>query len=121
MKRVFIIHGWDFNPKMNWYPWLKKELEKKGYSVTVPAMPKTSEPEISAWVSNLKKVVGKLDEETYLVGHSIGCQAILRFLERENYKGKLKKVVFVAGWFRLANLEDESVEEIARPCAGNSN
>ena len=29
MKRVFIVHGQGFNPKINWYPWLKKELESK--------------------------------------------------------------------------------------------
>src|SRR3989344_3577618 len=87
MKRVFIVHGWDFNPEVNWYPWLKKELEKKGFKVIVPEMPNTSEPKINAWVSYLKKVVGKLDEETYFIGHSIGCQTIMRFLEKENNKG----------------------------------
>ena len=54
-KRVFIVHGWDFNPKMNWYPWLKKELERKGFDVMVPEMPNTSEPEINAWGFSSKK------------------------------------------------------------------
>src|SRR3989338_8125508 len=115
MKRVFIVHGWDFNPEVNWYPWLKKELEKKGFKVIVPEMPNTSEPKINAWVSYLKKVVGKLDEETYFIGHSIGCQTIMRFLEKENYKGKIGKVIFVAGWFKLDNLENDEVKEIANP------
>ena len=115
MKRVFIVHGWDFNPEVNWYPWFKKELEKKGFKVIVPEMPNTSEPKINAWVSYLKKVVGKLDEETYFIGHSIGCQTIMRFLEKENYKGKIGKVIFVAGWFKLDNLENDEVKEIANP------
>lgn len=113
-KRMFIIHGWDFNPKMNWYPWLKKELVKKGFEVFVPEMPNTSEPEIKAWVSHLKNVVGKLDKDTYLIGHSIGCQTIMRFLEKENYDGKVGKIIFVAGWFKLDNLEGEEVK-IADP------
>ena len=115
MKRIFIVHGWDFNPNMNWYPWIKKELEKKGYKVVVPLMPNPSEPNINAWVSHLKKTVGKLDKDTYFVGHSIGCQTIMRFLEKENFNDKIPKVVFVAGWFKLSNLEDEKVEEIAKP------
>ncbi|MDO8460382.1 MAG: alpha/beta hydrolase [Nanoarchaeota archaeon] len=115
MKRAFIIHGWDFNPEMHWYPWLRKELEKKGFEVIVPEMPNTSEPEIDEWVSHLRKVVGKLDSETYFIGHSIGCQTIMRYLAGEDYEGKIGNVVFVAGWFNLDNLEGEEVEEIAKP------
>jgi len=114
-KRLFIIHGWNFNPKMHWYSWIKKEFEKKGFKVEVPVMPNTSKPEINAWVSHLKKIVGELNEDTYFIGHSIGCQTIMRFLEKENYNGKIGKVIFVAGWFKLGNLEDEEVKEIANP------
>lgn len=115
MKRIFIVHGWDFNPRINWYPWLKKELENKGYAVVVPEMPNTSEPDVKEWVSYLNNAVGKLDEETYFVGHSISCQAIMRFLEKEKSNVKISKIFFVAGWFKLGNLEDEEVAEIARP------
>ncbi len=114
MKRVIIVHRWDGNPKGDWYPWLKKELEKIGFEVIVPGMPNSSEPKIEKWVSHLKKIVGKLDEETYFVGHSIGCQTILRYLEQENFKGKIHGVVFVAGWFKLDNLENEEVKKIAK-------
>ncbi len=115
MKRVFIIHGWDFNPNMNWYPYIKKELEKKGFDVFVPLMPNTSEPKIEEWVKHLKKIVGKLDNNTYFIGHSIGCQTIMRYLEKEDFSGKIEKIVFVAGWFKLDNLEGDEVEAIAKP------
>ena len=115
VKRMFIVHGWDFNPKMNWYPWLKKELEKAGFKVFIPEMPNASEPDIGDWVSHLKDMVGKLDENTYFVGHSIGCQTIMRFLEKEKYNGKIGRIIFVAGWFKLGNLEDEEVKKIAKP------
>ena len=52
-KRLFIVHGWDFNPKMHWCSWIKKELEKKGFMVVIP--------EINAWVAHLKKGVGELN------------------------------------------------------------
>ncbi|MBU4141279.1 hypothetical protein KKE99_00155, partial [Patescibacteria group bacterium] len=29
-KRIFIIHGWEGAPESNWFPWLKKQLEKQG-------------------------------------------------------------------------------------------
>ena len=115
VKRVFIIHRWDGTPKSDWYPWLKKELEKEGFKVEVPTMPNTSEPKMNEWVNHLKKIVGKLDNETYFIGHSIGCQTIMRFLEKENYNGKIGRVIFVAGWFKLDNLEGEEVKAIANP------
>ncbi len=115
MKRAFIVHRWDGTSKSDWYPWLKKEVEKKGFKVEVPTMPNTSIPKIDDWVNHLKKVVGKLDSETYFIGHSIGCQTIMRYLEKENYNSKIGGIIFVAGWFKLDNLEGEEVEAIANP------
>ncbi len=113
MKRIFIIHGWGGNPKDGWFPWLKKELENKGYKVEVLSMPNSDEPKIKEWVSFLNKKVGKLDENTYFVGHSIGCQTIMRYLENSNIK--IKGIIFVAAWFNLKNLETKEDEEIAEP------
>ncbi len=115
MKRVIIIHRWDGTPTNDWYPWLKKECERKGFEVTIPEMPNTSEPKIAEWVTHLNKIIGNVDNETILIGHSIGCQTIMRYLETLPEQTKVGKVVFVAGWFKLDNLEDESVTQIAQP------
>jgi len=113
--RAFIIHRWGGNPNSDWYPWLKNELEKRKYKVEVSEMPNTSEPKIESWVQHLNKVVGKLDSDTLFIAHSIGCQTVMRFLEKSSYNGKLMKVIFVAGWFKLNNLEDDKVKGIADP------
>lgn len=114
-KRVFILHRWDGTPKSDWYPWLKKQLEKKGWEVIVPKMPDTSKPAIDAWVKHLQKVVGKVDKETYFIGHSIGCQAIMRYLATLPKEVKAGGIIFVAGWFTLRGLESKEIENIARP------
>lgn len=75
-KRVFIVHGWDGNPESNWFPWLKKELENKGFEVFVPQLPDPNNPRIYNWIPKLAKTVGKASEQTYFVGHSMGCQTI---------------------------------------------
>ena len=67
MKRAIIVHGWDFNPSMNWYPWLKRELEERVYEVIVPEMPNTEDPKINSWISHLKKVIKNLDRDTLLI------------------------------------------------------
>lgn len=112
-KRAFIIHGWGEHPDKSWLPWLKGELESNGFAVFIPAMPNSNEPRVKAWVSHLAKQVGEPDEHTYFVGHSIGCQTILRYLETLENK-KVGGAVFVAGWFYLENLE-ETEKPIARP------
>lgn len=115
-KRIFIVHGWDGYPKEGWFPWLKKALEAKGFVVFVPQLPKPDEPRINNWVPKLKKVVGNPDEQTYFVGHSMGCQTIARYLETLPENTKVGGAVFVAGFFNhLTNLEDDDlVQSVAK-------
>ncbi len=113
VKRVFIVHGWASSPGKDFHPWLKSKLEEAGFEVFAPEMPDTDNPRIETWVPFLAKQVGKLDKDTYFVGHSIGCQTILRFLERA--KGKAGGCVFVGGWFSLRGLETTEEKEIAAP------
>ncbi len=113
MKRVFIIHGWDGHPNEHWIPWLKRELEKRGFAVEAPQMPNTESPKIEKWVPFLAKLVGKPDKDTFFVGHSIGCQAVMRYLEKA--KEPVGGVVFVAGWVTLKGLETPEEELVAKP------
>ncbi len=108
MKRAIIAHGWDGYPEEGWFPWLKKELEAHGFEVIVPALPEAGSPRIYNWVPALAAAVGMPDEETYFVGHSMGCQTIARYLETLPEGKQVGGAVFVAGFFkRLTNLEDE--------------
>jgi predicted alpha/beta hydrolase family esterase len=115
-KRVFIIHGWDGYPGEGWFPWLKKELESSGFEVSVPQMPKSEEPRINNWVPAMAEIVGDPDNQTYFIGHSIGCQAISRYLEKLPEGLIVGGVVFVAGFFkRLSHLESDSLtKDISR-------
>lgn len=114
-KRVFVVHGWDGHPDEGWFPWIKDALVGKGLHVEVPAMPNPSEPTIDAWVAHLAKTVGEVDENTFFVGHSIGCQAILRYLETLPEDKKVGGAVFVAGWFTLTNSETDKEKRIGKP------
>ncbi|MBI4023008.1 alpha/beta hydrolase [Candidatus Berkelbacteria bacterium] len=113
-KRAVIVHCWDGTPEGAWYPWLKAELEARGFEVAVPAMPETETPKIGPWVGTLTTVVGQPDEQTYLIGHSIGCQTVLRYLESLPPGQKVGGVVLVAGFFTLQGIDEEG-EMIVRP------
>jgi len=99
MSRVFIIHGWDGHPQECWFPWLQKELEARGFEVHVPEMPDTSSPKIEIWVPYLQSLVGIPDDHTYFIGHSIGVQTILRYLE--TIDRPVGGVIAIAGFFTL--------------------
>lgn len=64
-----------------------------------------------------KKEVVNPNKYIYLIGHSIGCQAILRYLELLEKKSKIGGAVFVAGWFNLTKEATPTQEEykIAEP------
>lgn len=117
-KRVFLIHGWEGYPKEGWFPWLSAELSKKGFKVQVLPMPNSQSPKIEEWVPFLAKNVGEIDENTVLIGHSIGCQTIWRYLESLKEDERITGAVLVAPWIRLNAenaLQDEESREIVRP------
>jgi len=102
MKRVIIIHAWWSSPEQHWYQEEKKILEGKGYRVDLPKMPGDQWPKLDDWL----KVIGDLkpDENTTIIGHSLGVPAALRFLE--GFEGKIDKFFSVAGF-----AEDLGIEE----------
>lgn len=116
-KRVFIIHGWDGYPEEGIFPWLKKELQNKTFTVFNPSMPEPLNPQIDSWVSFLKQQIGIPDKNTILFGHSIGAQTILRYLESLNEKENIGGAVFLAGWTHLTDEAYETEEDavIAKP------
>ena len=98
MKRAVIVHCWEGYPDYCWYPYVKRELEKKELSVQVPAFPETEAPRQTNWVPFLQKQIGNPDNELFLIGHSVGCITILRYLETLAENECVGGVVLVAGF-----------------------
>jgi predicted alpha/beta hydrolase family esterase len=89
---VIMIHGAYGSPGENWFPWLKSELEKQGHEVSIPQFPTPEGQTPDAWLGVMKRF--KLDENTILIGHSVGATFILSMLE----KSKVKAAILVAGF-----------------------
>lgn len=98
MTRVIIVHGFKGKPDTNWKPWLVSRLKETGVDVIVPEMPNTDSPIADEWVNNLSKVVQDPNEDLFLVGHSLGCITILRYLEGLREGEKVGGCIFVAGF-----------------------
>ncbi|MEK6821337.1 MAG: alpha/beta hydrolase, partial [archaeon] len=117
MSRVILIHRWQGSPGADWYPWLKRELESRGHEVVIPSMPDPDTPNMHAWMGAIARVAGVVDENTFFVAHSIGCQAVLRYLAHVPNHGVAGGVVLVAPWTRLKeeSFDSEADRVVARP------
>lgn len=99
-KQVYIVHGFGANSDKHWFKWLKTELEKdKNISVKLLNMPNSKNPNLQEWLNTLAKEASKIDENTYFVGHSLGCISILRYLDSKNLKSKVGGVFLVSGFY----------------------
>jgi hypothetical protein len=93
MKHALILHAWYNKPENHWYPWLKKELETKGYEVNAPELPtmNTDLPDLNQQLKTVEKLITK---DTVVIGHSLGCLLAMRLAEKHTYQ----KMILVAGW-----------------------
>lgn len=116
MNKVYIVHCWEGTKDDGWYPWLDKELSNENTIVYRFNMPNTENPKIDEWVPFLDSIVKDLDSNTYFVGHSIGCQTILRFLQSRDITN-IGGILLVAPWLDLLPeaISDLESYETAKP------
>ena len=116
MKRVVICHRWGGTPDSVWYSWVKLELERRGFTVEVPALPDPDAPRLEKWLPAFTAAVGSGDDNTMLIGHSLGCATILRYLEQMDEGIRVGGAVLVAG-FTDAMGNEEIASFFQRPLA----
>jgi uncharacterized protein len=91
--RYIFIHGTGGNPDETFYPYLKKNLKGE---IVAPQLPPAEEQSLKSWLNAFKPYEMLIDENTILIGRSIGPAFILRLLERS--KKKAKACFLVAGF-----------------------
>lgn len=93
MKKAVLLHGTDGSPDDHWFPWLKKELEERGYSVFAPTLPENHTPSRDVYEEFLKNT-GWDFSDNLLIGHSSGTTTILNLLMADWFP-KVKASVMV--------------------------
>ena len=88
-------------------------LEQAGFAVTILQLPDPDKPQKAAWMKALMPLTGEMDEGTYLIGHSVGCQATLRLLDALPPGRRIGGAVLVAGWVSAPNWNGRSEGEKA--------
>lgn len=110
MVNVFVVHGAEGSPNENWFPWLEGELKKFGCKVFVPEFPTPENQTFDEWMKIWQEYDKFVDEDSIVIGHSLGVLFLLNILERS----KIKAAFFVAGFAKLpGNRFDESMKTFA--------
>lgn len=73
-----MIHGYEGNSDNHWFPYIKEEMKKNGVEVLAPQMPSEHTPE--KWLEAFESFKDKINENTILIGHSVGATFALNIL-----------------------------------------
>ena len=116
ITKVYVVHGYTASSEQNWYPWLKNQLEENNVDVTVFDMPNSDAPNAHEWDEWLDNNITCCNESTILIGHSLGCIALLRYLNRCESSQRVRGIVLVSGFLEpvaaLPELDSFSNTEI---------
>lgn len=93
-QKVLLVHGFEGSPNGNWMPWMKTELEARGFEVFAPELPRPDHPDMDAWLSVILPILENFTEEDIVIGHSLGSKAALHAIEKAGKK--LKHAYLVA-------------------------
>lgn len=107
-NNYLLIHGSFGNPFVNWFPYLRKEIENRNLEVYTPDFPTgVGFQNYENWSNLLKTYVRAniIHENTVVFAHSIAPIFICKFLV-EN-KIKVKRLVFVCGFNHYLGINDD--------------
>ena len=76
-----LIHGYQGKPGKNFFPWLKRALEKQGHTVEVPKLPSPDHPNVEEQINYVRETC-HFNEHTVILGHSLGAAIAMGVLER---------------------------------------
>lgn len=96
MPSFTLVHSTGGSPDETFFPWLRKELEKKECKVYAPQFPPPEKQSLQTWMEAFEPYWKYVNEETCFVGRSIGPAFILRLLEKAEIK--IKAAFLIAGF-----------------------
>ncbi len=86
MMAIIIPGNGNTDISENWFPYVKKELEKLGIKTVAKNMPDSYLARRKYWIPFIEKEA-KGEKDVILIGHSSGAVATLRYLENHKALG----------------------------------
>lgn len=106
--RLVVVPRWAGTPRSDYYPWLAAQLaaapDSPFESVIVADLPDPGRPRLDTWPPAIAGLLGDdqaVLEDTFVLGHSVGCQALLHALASLPAGARVAGMLAVAGWWRV--------------------
>ncbi|MCY1055527.1 alpha/beta hydrolase [Nannocystis sp. SCPEA4] len=108
MPRLLVVPRWAGTPRSDYYPWLVDALAdapgRPFAPVIVADLPEPGHPRIHTWPPAIGRLLGDdpaVLADTFVMGHSVGCQALLHALAALPAGARVAGMLAVAGWWRV--------------------
>lgn len=96
MQKVFLVHGYTASPDSHWFPWLEKQCQVfPSVEFHRLTLPDPDHPQLESWLGAIEHQIDLCDH-SILIGHSLGCISLLRFLAKQDMA--IKGLLLVAGF-----------------------
>ncbi|MBD2768202.1 alpha/beta hydrolase [Hymenobacter sp. BT664] len=96
MNRVVLSHACPATPETAWYPYIRQKLTQKGFEMEIPQLPDPEHSRLQSWQNAFAPIADEAPANTVLIGHSLGCINVLRYLEQYEGADKFPLVILVA-------------------------
>jgi uncharacterized protein len=108
MKSIYLIPRWAGRPHSDWYDSFARDVNAAMPDAALHrlTMPRWDAPDTEEALQFLDVEIPLIDEQTVFVGHSVGCIALVHFLEhraRLNPGFRSGGLLLVAAWFNVDN------------------
>jgi predicted alpha/beta hydrolase family esterase len=110
IQHIVIAPRWGGTPLHDWYPWFlssfRERLPSPPSVLEALDLPNPSVPTVEDWPRTIATRLLSLHEEgalqnTLVIGHSVGCQAVLRALLSLPGEARVGGLLMVAGWWTI--------------------
>ncbi len=103
-RSLTIVPRWAGHADSDFYPWLIQEKPAGFGSLRALEMPDPKQPRPETWVPALAQALGSAPAPgSVVMGHSVGCQTVLRYLETLPRGSQVEGVLLVAAWWSVDN------------------
>lgn len=108
MNNYLLLHGSFASPFVNWFPYLRNEIEKRNLAVYTPDLPTgVGYQNYENWSRVLEAYISSdiINENTVIFAHSIAPIFVCKFLVDHNIR--VKRLVFVCGFNNYFGINEE--------------
>jgi hypothetical protein len=103
MKKAVLLHGTDGTPEGGWRPYVKAQLQERGYEVWVPALPDNHTPNMQVY-NDFLLTSGWDFTDNLVIGHSSGAVQVLNLLMDKRCPA-ISAAVMVGAWAHNAGTD----------------